>query len=751
MANRQDNRSASGPLSAEELEAIFERGYSINSRRFLAQAWDQSAEAPALFEVMNDPEAIAAALDAMEDLHEQALLGEVAAKGGRARAENVRKELLLRGQGDTSQALRALIQQGLAVVLPRSGQSALELEALLEQGGSIQQELVLVPALIEALEERGIARRSKQVGAWDGEIVSSRKEALQALELNVLELSTRLVRDVLRLNKSGAPNRRSLTKFIEGLTRPAESNTPEPWLDVDQADQSDYLSFLFALVRELGVSWVDEDEQTLRGNHARLERHFGAEADRRGRELLRAVQNLKGWSEALSLGLASGMAPEDLIEEQLSQHRDNGAALIGARGHVISTLRRAHLSGWTPMASIIELCTLLDRDYLPRVLERAGEEELDVSTYVRSIIERPLFWMGLVELGTSAEGVELMRLTEAGEALLADGELGEQGVDGAGCLVVQPNYEIMAFLDGAPMMVLFRLYQIGDRINLADRVATFKLTAESVQRGYSLGMRAEQAAELLDERSHAPLPEAIRFELENWERVWRRVSLWARGTLLRHEDPDRLDTIVGLLRHSWRDREVTFERLSAGSIFIDTIEGVEDLQKQLDRYDGLLIDYLGEIPPALEFVEPLVISWAPMHCDIITRTELARVTTERKDQCTPRRRVAELMAAKLRVRWPEDTLARALEFFDQRTRGGLPPEQALRMRALLEDAPTTQILEEMIVMELEDELTADLFARVPEAGELITARLGPRAFAIPSQHAEALTALLERVGVRRQE
>lgn len=748
MAARQE-RQRSGPLTAPELEAIFERGYAQSSRRFLANLWGGEAdEAANLFGAMSESARVTDALERIGELSrsDRAIFAALSNAGGRARAENLRKELLLRGQGDVSDELRRLARHGVLVVLPSSGQSELELEQILDQQNFLQQELALTQALIDELDSRGITHSAAEIGAWDGEITNSRVESLQSLELNLLHLAAGLGQDVLRLNKSGAPNRRSLSRFITGLTRPAATDTHDLWLDIDTPTHANYIGFLLALVSELGLSTVIED-RGLVGQFGSAQEYFTAPDDRRGTRLVQVVQNLKGWSEGLSPSLQDGREQDDVLEAQLSQTRANGSVLIGARGYIFSVLRRANLNGWTPLEAVIELCGQLDRDYLPRVFANAGLS-LQVNHYVRAFIVDLLFWIGAVELGEDSDGVELMRLTPDGQRLLDFSEAPEKPEQN-GCLFIQPNFEAMVFLDAAPMEVLYRLYQIGERVNLADRVATFKLTAESVQRGYSTGMNAERAIALLDEHSHAPLADLIEFQLRDWERIWGRVTLWSSGMLIRHEDPDRLDTILGQVRHALRDKKLVVERIAAGAVFLDaTPEAEDEILRQLERYGGLRIDYLGEIPPSLESVEGLVFAYEPMTVDFETVGILKKISEEVREECTPRRRVVALDPRMLTEYWPERTFAHIIDFLRPRVRGGLPSEQLLQLKARLLSPPRAKLLHAVVVVTLETREDAQLFGSTEHARACNALPISDVSFAIAQEHLDDTIETLERLGVQ---
>ena len=67
-----------------------------------------------------------------------------------------------------------------------------------------------------------------------------------------------MVREPLKLNKSGAPNRRSLSKFTTGLTLPDAPPRAPMELDLSDAEHLDYFAFLFSLGQALEMIDVDD-------------------------------------------------------------------------------------------------------------------------------------------------------------------------------------------------------------------------------------------------------------------------------------------------------------------------------------------------------------------------------------------------------------------------------------------------------------------------------------------------------------
>ena len=744
------------PIDREELELIFERGYALPSRQALANAWGvdtlDARTADLVEDAMEEEEL---ALQKIENLGgtERLALDMIVMLGGRARGEQLRKELLLRGQGDCSEAISALIARHVLIVLSPSSHAEIDVEQVVEKQYFLKHELAISAAMCRELD--GAQDMTGKLAEWSDEIRSERVELQQSLELNLLHLMARLARYPLKLNKSGVPNRRVAAKLIEGIVRPAEAHLPEPWLELDPTGQ-DYLAFLLGMSAQLDFTQIRHDTVSPLPDGVRD--FFELPREVRQHRLLDAVQKLRGWNEWVSSQADSPGLDENIVELQLSLLVENGADLIGARGYLISVIRRARLSGWVTLKSFVTLCKQLDRDYLPRIVERFSRHEAsedEVERYVCAFVEHALFWTGLVKLGRGELGERLMALSEQGKAVF--GQLEEQDDSATepraqkGSLVVQPNYEIMVFLDAVTTPTLSFLYEISERIALANRVATFRLDAASLQRGYSRGRTAEEVVEELNAASIAPLASSVEFQIQDWERVWSRLVLWARGILLRHEDPDRLDDVISELRYATRDAPITMERIAAGSVFLGVDAFDDRLQKVLARHQQVVIDYLGEIPPLLEVEGPLQLAFDPLLCDMITQRELERIATPIKDASTPKRRVVELQKHGLLERWPssspEATVKQAIDFLDARIASGLPPDQILRLRNLFGLEDRLEVRYNLVMLELDEGLADLIFSSRSLVEDLFIKRYSPTAIAVDAEQAEELLEKLAEIGV----
>lgn len=746
----ESEEQSPGGLGSEEIESLFERGYDLSSKRYIAEAWGLKPDAvpTEVATRINDTEHISTRLQDIGKL-KRATLSQVSANGGRMRGENLRRDLLLRGFGDTEKVLRELVESCILIPLPNPGESELDIESLLEQDNFLQRDLAVPHPVYKELESEADQLGPEALDSWKGDVSTEAAGDIGTLELNLLHLTSLLVEEPLQLNKSGAPNRRSLTKFAEGVTFPGQVGEAGAQLDLNDAVQFDYVSFLLSLAAEMG--FITQTGHTLVGKPEKLEAFFCADQEDRNRELVNGFQGIKYWDEVESLALSRGESRVS-SDEHFSQFEPTGESFIGARGYVMSVLRRSRIGDWMPVAAILDLCAQLDRHYLPRALSNA-DPPVKPRQYIEAVLRRGLVWTGIVEFGESEDEVELMRFTRRGADImnLSTDRPDAEAPSSTECLVVQPNFEVMLFLDPAPLHVVYRLYQVGERTKLADRVANFQLTAESVQRGFGLGLDADKVVELLQDYSQAPLPDTVQFQLQDWERVHGKLHLYANGILLRHPNPDRLDMIVGQLEHD-RRRQEDFDiiRLEPTSVFL-AAEYPPGLDRIVEQEDGLDINYLGDIPPTLYFVGPLELMVDPIECDLVTLSEIQNLTSSDSDDGEDRTQFLSLKTEKIKARWPDNPLENVLEFLSERTVGGIPPSQALKLRSQLEKPLQVSISRNVTVIVLESVEIADKFEKIPECETLIDARLGDRSFTIQAEHEEELSEVLEELGTELTE
>ncbi len=142
-------------------------------------------------------------------------------------------------------------------------------------------------------------------------------------------------------------------------------------------------------------------------------------------------------------------------------------------------------------------------------------------------------YLGVVERGRGGGARSTrwsFRLTEVGKAVFGAPEVEFEKAAGTDpCLTVQPNHEILLYLDGADGEVVTTLGRIAARESAAGLVQTFKLTRESVYAALEGGLTATAIESFLSSRSRSGLPANVSHSLAEWSR--KREALVVRSAV----------------------------------------------------------------------------------------------------------------------------------------------------------------------------------------------------------------------------
>ena len=139
---------------------------------------------------------------------------------------------------------------------------------------------------------------------------------------------------------------------------------------------------------------------------------------------------------------------------------------------------------------------------------------------------------------------------------------------------VQPNFEVIAGSEIHPL-IRFKLELLSDRKN-RDMVLTYEVTQEGITRARERGMSTEEILSFFEHHSRNPLPQNIRFSVENWARSYGSIY-FEKALLMRFRDESICSSIVHLSEIS----PYIKERLSDTVLVIsrDHVQTVTDVLK----------------------------------------------------------------------------------------------------------------------------------------------------------------------------
>ena len=144
--------------------------------------------------------------------------------------------------------------------------------------------------------------------------------------------------------------------------------------------------------------------------------------------------------------------------------------------------------------------------------------------------KRLIYWMiqsllanfTMVEL---ADDGNLFRVSALGRYALGVGPAPEDTDDSArDALVVQPDFEVIAYLDRCPADLRRRLDLFCERLR-GGPVSTYRLTQESVYRGVRSGVSTEEFIRILESHSSRPVPTNVRDQFGTWDRKVAAIAI----------------------------------------------------------------------------------------------------------------------------------------------------------------------------------------------------------------------------------
>ncbi|MFO7976775.1 MAG: helicase-associated domain-containing protein [Candidatus Hydrogenedentota bacterium] len=225
------------------------------------------------------------------------------------------------------------------------------------------------------------------------------------------------------------------------------------------------------------------------------------------------------------------------------------------------------------------------------------------------------FFAGLGIVQLSDDGA-LFRITEMGQYILGQGEAPPIAQDEHhDALVVQPDFEIIAFLDRCPPDLRRKLDMFCERVR-GGMATTYRLTQESIYHGIRAGLDIDRLVQLLGESSSKALPSNVLTQFEVWKTKLCAITIRRFCQVL--ECPS-----------SAQARQIASE--------------IEDSQRIGDRFvlvqgelpeDVALIDYTHSLPPALEQEQGLRLHarWEDVNLFLKNRLEeIGHVETDRPD------------------------------------------------------------------------------------------------------------------------
>lgn len=149
------------------------------------------------------------------------------------------------------------------------------------------------------------------------------------------------------------------------------------------------------------------------------------------------------------------------------------------------------------------------------------------------------YFLGLVELGLRDKAPYALRLTDLGRAVLHPGQAPHAiptRVEAGAAWVVQPNFEILVYLDRTTPQQLAFLERHAERLQAQQHVAQYRLTRLAIYAALESGSELNRLLADLQSGAGQPLPQNVVAEIRAWAGLRDQVTIYRRAHLVEYAD-----------------------------------------------------------------------------------------------------------------------------------------------------------------------------------------------------------------------
>lgn len=480
----------------------------------------------------------------------------------------------------------------------------------------------------------------------------------------------------------------------------------------------DATAFLFWLLAGLRMYQLTADGQSLELS-PRATTAFQVAYEVQAMRWVRAYRGLSDWQEASP----EGAEPSALAPAQRRTVMGARAALLLALGALPNP------TAWYHIAALAEAI--------------AARWQRRITPWIRQAILGPLVHLGLLEtareVGESPTVLSLFRLTPLGRAVLYDALRGRRvptTEPGTGwpaqevpCWIVQPNFEIVVYLDRASPTQLAWLERVAERRPAVGATALYHLTRETVYAALEVGQEAATLGDTLRQASIYPVPENVCQALDEWAARRERLTVYRTVDVLEFADQAARDTA-----HA---RDPLLGQPLGSRFLLSTAPA----WKRSDAFTmSRVYDYSVSPVPCLLVAEDGAVQLQPAEADLLVHGELAAWAEPRPDP-SQWRLTPTSMARAVRAGWSPRSLTVGLA---QRALQPVPALLLVALRAWAgdRDLPRATALAVEPILHVADPDIAQAIAASTLLKPYLRGQLGPQTFLV---HARAVSALQQQL------
>ena len=362
----------------------------------------------------------------------------------------------------------------------------------------------------------------------------------------------------------------------------------------------------------------------------------------------------------------------------------------------------------------------------------------------------PLFHLGLVELAAASEPQGMaptcFRLTEVGKAAAydifrtapatrAEAPVRQRVTAERPCWVVQPNFDVVVYLDRASAPRLAFIERIAARRPSQGATTLYHLTRETVYAALESGIAARTLVATLAQGAEHPLPANVEQTLADWAAQRERLTVYRQADIVEFADAPARDAALARKRVHGVPIGDRFVRLAS---LQDSGTMVQLIRRK--------IDYTASPPRCVRLAEDGTVQIQRVLADLLVDGELACwADSEATDGSRWRITRASIQRA-VGAGW---TAERILDSLAQRAQHAIPPLMAVAIQAWAgaRTLPTSTALASDLILHIGSDEVATAVAASPLLQPYFRGQLGPNTFVVRPETAAELDRTLQAYGL----
>jgi hypothetical protein len=256
-----------------------------------------------------------------------------------------------------------------------------------------------------------------------------------------------------------------------------------------------------------------------------------------------------------------------------------------------------------------------EKEYRPAWVEHEA-------VFVEAVLSTWMYWLGLVELGTLADGALAFRLSAMGRQVVFHDAMAHRDplpTDCHAAWVVQPNYDVIVYLNAVSASQLAFLEQHAERCETQTHTAPYRLTRESVYHGFECGTTVEDLLSTLRAGAQSDLPQNVIHDIHEWAGRREEMTIIPEARVIVYPNRQARDEAVrnGLVGQAVSDTYVVMKMEASA-------QAAARVRKTFERQPARIVDYAAPPVRCLRAREDNTLILAKKTADLITTQQLGR-------------------------------------------------------------------------------------------------------------------------------